>query len=104
MLPTTECDQDEQYDNHIESQLDNGKATKVRETPIQVQELQTHYETALGLRLRVVWITESDVRLHQERGKEKNLFTDKKVKRFHGTRTSQRATELLIPNVSPAFF
>jgi len=34
MLPTTECDQDEQYDNHIESQLDNGKATKVRETPI----------------------------------------------------------------------
>jgi len=34
VLPTTEFDQDEQYDNHIESQIDNGKATKVRETPI----------------------------------------------------------------------
>jgi len=35
VLPTTECEQDElQYDNHIESQVDNGKATKVRETPI----------------------------------------------------------------------
>ena len=34
VLPTTECEQDEQYDNHIESQIDNGKATKVRETPI----------------------------------------------------------------------
>jgi hypothetical protein len=35
VLPTTDSEPDaQQYDNHMETQLDNGKVTKIKETPI----------------------------------------------------------------------